>query len=97
MQQGNRCGRQRPPGGQLGSESLELPGRGEIAVPEQPGRLLECRMCGELADRKASDDQLSALAVHMTQTRRRRDYAFEAAGEHAATVSSVYDAVNVDS
>src|SRR5438874_99358 len=62
---------------ELRAESVELVRRGQIAVPEQPGRLFERRVRGELADGIAGDEQLAALTVDMTETRRRRDDAVE--------------------
>ena len=61
-QRDGRAG-QRPFGGQLGAKRLELRRRRQTAMPEQPRRLLERRVAGELADREAGDDQFAAFAI----------------------------------
>ena len=67
--------------GEIGAEGSELGRRRQVAVPEQPRRLLERRVRGELADGESGDDQLARLAIDVTETRRRRDDVFETAGD----------------
>jgi hypothetical protein len=81
-QQRDGGGRERALGGEFFTERVELTPVRQIAVPQQPRRLLERRALGELADVKARDDQLAAFAIHVTESRARGDDAFETAVHH---------------
>ena len=55
-------------------------------MPKEPGRLLERRVRSQVADRKSGDDQLAPLAVHLTEPRRRGNYALETLGRHSVNL-----------
>lgn len=50
-------------------------------MPEEPRRLFEGRVRGELTDRKPGDDELACLTVDVTKARRRRDDVLETTGD----------------
>ena len=66
-------------GRERGTKSIELGRRRQFAVPQQPGRLLERGVLGQLVDREPGNHQLTAFAVDMTQLGLRRDHAVQAA------------------
>ncbi len=95
-QQRDCCGGQGAPGGEIAAESLELVSGRQIAVPEQPGGFLERRVFGQLAYGEPGDDQLAALAIDLTEMRRRGDDSVQSAVDHGRNVAPLYDRVNVD-
>jgi len=66
---------------EISAEGSELGRCRQVTVPEQPRRLLECRVGSELTDGKSGDDQLARLAIDVTETRRGGDDVFETAGD----------------
>jgi citrate synthase len=66
-------------------------------VPEQPDRLLERRVFGQLGEGKAADDQFAALAIYVAEFGRRGHDAIESLAVHDLNVVLVYDRVNIDS
>src|SRR5262249_29290481 len=78
---GDRCGRKRSLRRELGAKGLELASRWKIAVPEEPGRLLEGCVGREVVDAESGDDELTGLAVDVTEARRCGDDALEAIGD----------------
>jgi hypothetical protein len=55
-------------------------------MPEQPRRFFEGRLRRQLFDRISADDELAALAVHMTEPRRRGHDTFESVVDHTRTL-----------
>ena len=82
--------------GERATENVELNYRREIAVPQQPRRLLECGALGKLVDLIARDDELATCTVDVTELRGCRDDTFQSADRHVSTVAVMYDRVNVD-
>src|SRR5438067_1958802 len=68
-----------------------------VAIPKEMDRLFECRIRGELGDRKTGDDELTALAVDHAQFGLCCDNAFQSLVDHDAdNLGWVYAYVNID-
>ena len=75
-QQRDRRIRNRANACELVAEGVEFGGLGQVAVPQQPGGLFECRVLRQFVDQVAGDDELAAFPVDLAQFRGRRDDAF---------------------
>ena len=97
-QQRERRRRQRARGCEVARETRRArAARRQIAVPQQPGGLLERGVLRELVDAE-SRAMISSPRSPSTwlSARRRGDHAFESAVAHDRTLAPVYDRVNVD-
>ena len=90
------AGEQIAGGCQCRAEGLELHGRWEIAVPQKPGGLLEGGVFGKLPDGKPGNNELTSLAIDVTQSRRSGNDTFQPAAGHRITVRALDDRVNID-
>jgi hypothetical protein len=59
--------RQHTRGRQLGTKCLELRRRGQIPMPQQPRRLFERGVLGQLPHRVPGDDELAPFAIDVTE------------------------------
>src|SRR4030095_50759 len=78
------------------AKGFELFAGWEIAMPQEPGGLFECRVLGELADGKSRDDQLTAFDIDVTESGRGRDHTFQTTVRHTFTLRLMYHLVNID-